>query len=743
VCHYVTELSHNRTENHVVAVSHNLRTTMEAATKITVTGSILAAALLQNFLVVGRTRPWLSVIYLLVLGGSILGSRLSPRGVLVALLGLIYLIHAVLFLVIGDAGLRHFLPLSLALLGLIVARPALGAWNLPPAWKPPLVFWALVLALSWPVVFLRELDFSPGLTLGLPVFSNGRGVLSEEAAGWVLHVVVIQGVGLLWIDWLWGRFRRREEFERLVIRPLAAGFLVATLVAFCQAFIDIRFLNPPHWIAARRASGALMDGNHFGILAACWGPALAVLLLGARSRHRVPLAVLAAAGLGLATVVSGSTSSLFIVVPCTILLLWLAWRARKTIRHELHPIWSAGALVIVLALAVALGASGTADSFERVRLYLDASEDSSVGSLVSASLRDRPSYARIALHTAAEYPFSGVGPGSFNTLSIDLARRYGVPAHRPFENALNWFLHQLAELGLLGSVGWLGWIVVFATLLVRQRAPDETRRRAAILKCLLITFGVASLFGVHAQSPEVLFTFWTFVFWLCLYLESPMPPDESVSSVGTADARVGQSVAVSAARAGHSDCPAGSGAGNGAGQTGLRSGGASGRSVAGAGRLPCHPLLWAGLLALALVYVAAQGYVSARELRVPNRAARDGWSYEYGFYGREEDPERGPFRWTGRRAVAVVPVSDATLALTVWALHPDIANRPVDVKVWAGDDLAVELRLGDSQPVKRAIPVPGPGTHLPVTVEVSRTWRPAEHGRQDTRRLGLAVSMAH
>jgi hypothetical protein len=60
---------------------------------------------------------------------------------------------------------------SLPLLGLIVSGRGAWRWHLPAQWRWPLVTWALVVAASWPFVFLREIDFYLGI-LPLPGVAN-------------------------------------------------------------------------------------------------------------------------------------------------------------------------------------------------------------------------------------------------------------------------------------------------------------------------------------------------------------------------------------------------------------------------------------------------------------------------------------------------------------------------------------------------------------------------------------------
>ena len=48
----------------------------------------------------------------------------------------------------------------LPLLALTLSDQGALRWSLPRAWRWPLVAWALVVAVSWPIVFMRETDFS-------------------------------------------------------------------------------------------------------------------------------------------------------------------------------------------------------------------------------------------------------------------------------------------------------------------------------------------------------------------------------------------------------------------------------------------------------------------------------------------------------------------------------------------------------------------------------------------------------
>ena len=128
------------------------------------------------------------------------------------------------------------------------------------------------------------------------------------------------------------------------------------------------------------------------------------------------------------------------------------------------------------------------------------------------SLWDRDAYGTASTRAIRDTPLFGVGVGAFTLLSMDYARA-GGGREVPFDNAQNWFRHQLAELGIVGCAGWLLWIVLFAGTLVRGRAEAGNAVPAASLKGALLGLTAASMLGVPSLSPAITLTFWTFAFW--------------------------------------------------------------------------------------------------------------------------------------------------------------------------------------------------------------------------------------
>jgi hypothetical protein len=207
------------------------------------------------------------------------------------------------------------------------------------------------------------------------------------------------------------------------------------------------------------------------------------------------------------------------------------------------------------------------------------------------------------------------------------------------DNAQNWYRHQLAELGVVGSIGWIVFVVSFAWWVVRPYRGALSG--AAIVRVILIVFALISLVGVPAQDPALAMTFWTMAAWYVHLVGTPGPVTP-----------------------------------------------ASGRA-------------W--IAALAVVCVAAVGTLAAargslRPPRLAQSATVDAYSdYVYGFWPPETDGD-GQFRWAGRRATIVVPVTGRQFTLSLATNLPDLAERPVHVQAWVDGRSIIDCDLSAESP---------------------------------------------
>ena len=660
-----------------------------------VIASTVAAAFVEAFL----ATQYSPQVFFLAAAGFVLmlisGARLRSL-MLPIVMAALYLMPAIFLATLGDESWGLDAIWFLPLLGLILSDRGAWQWSLPARWQWPLVTWATLVAIAWPIVFLREADFAPWI-LPLPRVSNTSiGVSPWDVGQNITYFAVGHNLGILFVDALCRWYgNERERFRREVLMPLSIATAIAAVVSVYQGFVDLSFLNRPFWTYMIRASGTLADPNKFGSIAAFWS--IGTVVLARRLPRPWPIVVsVMAIVLGIAAVwLSGSRTGLAALLVSLLIALieavreWRGGHARIDMRKV--AIAGAGAIVLGMALMLVLGKASTHTVIQRgTWTYIPLYGDKGIKESVNELLWERFGYGPAAIEMIKEHPVDGVGIGTYHALAHDFGtlRGYSIVP----DNAQNWFRHILAEFGLIGSIPMLWWCVVLAMLLLSR--PGGDRLSFGMLRGVLLGFGVASTFGMPTQSAAITITFWVFVFWLLLEAaaknELPAPHDK--------------------------------------------------------------PMHWSkGLVAAAAALIVLQAGMTTvhafGDLRPYNRAERWNWYYRYGFYTNDQDgtdlepdPGGNPIgrRWTMKKSLAVIPVKGKVLKFVAWNDHPDSDLRPVHTRVWADSKLVYEGDL-KREPLFLDIPATPGKTHMRIETSIDRTWRPSDSGRRDSRDLGLSI----
>ena len=670
-------------------------TNVERASKLFVLGSTIAAVTLHATL---AAREWNELP--VVLGVGALLTAVAARRWTGALQGGLVGFGFVAAGAFSLAGWRfgwHSLVVWLAcvLVGML-ARSDLR-WRIPPPWRFALIGWALVLAVSWPLAVLRELDFSLALLDDYGWLNPGVPMPPPTVALWIVHVVVVQLVGILWFDWLCGAYtsERRQRFERQILLPMGGAVLVACLVGVYQGLVDVHWLSGGPWPELGRATGTLGDANVFGMVAALWAPMFlaggvaVVPRLGTRTAMWLGgIGLLIACG---AVWMSGSrTAFLALAVGVTLIV---APACRRLASRETRPlpfVLGAVGFLVLAAFAALIFVSSTGPG-ERIREMLPPPSVEGAQGL-ARTLWDRGWYGPAAHLMIRDHPFVGVGVGAFHPLVGQYARLAGSDV--PFDNAQNWYRHQLAELGLVGSVPWILWVIFFAGFLLRTHGDGEQRFPAAVAKGVLVALGVASLLGVPAQGPAVALTFWTFAFW---YIQLVGGPRLHAVTMGPA---------------------------------------ASGWPA------------WTVVLLMVAVYAAGTFQAARGDLRVPYRSTRWEWPYAYGIENAGEVGIADDHRWTGKRSVFTLAYPRGRgrgrlrVKLSAWLEYPDAPSRHVKAKIWTyGREPVLDATGWDGSRITRYLDT-ADDEHLAVVVEtwVERTWRSPESKLTEIENRGMTLA---
>lgn len=616
---------------------------------------------------------------------ALLGSRLNPGFATASVLLTCYLAPTAITLAFGPPYIAAYFTVWLAgMLGLIAGTSDVTRWRLGPALRMALASWALMVAVAWPIVALREFDFSPVAIWSWKVSNTGIGVPPKFAALGVANAAAIQLVSLLCIDWIVGRYgdRRDQSYPREVILWLGVGCLVSIAVAIYQAAVDINFLNSGAFSSVGRASGTLRDANPYGILAAIWGPAAVALLMALGDAIWFPaVLVLVISWCGLW--VSGSRNALAVSVIGLGVVVWHLWPTLSR-RSRVWLVVGCGAMsTATVGFAMLVRGTVTSPVTRFIQTFPVATLTAGGITPLVTRVWDQYHYGATAWRMIHDFPWFGVGEGAFSLIVVDYGRAAGY--RLTVDNAQNWFRHQFAELGVVGSLGWIAWTLMFAYLIVTGRSHNRSKSSmTGIVRFLPIMFTLVSLAGMPTMSAPAAITFCVFAAWYLLLIDSS-PLDRMLRSA----------LSVSS--------------------------------------------LWIVVWAVVAVFAAGTAYSASHGLRVAARAAEFDWPYSYGFYGPEMGPV-GEFRWTGKQGVIVLQAPKPWMKLTVSVNHPDLAREPVDVKVWRDSEEVLRATLKTTNPVTEYIRVPAGDKRIVLETQANRVLRPADFGLQDPRELGVMVA---
>jgi len=642
---------------------------MARLTKTLVVVSLLVAELIQaRYASIGW--PALQWLALAAFGATWLLARWKMAAGTAIPLGIAYVAPAIFVLFVH---FFHYTYLSIwmaALAGVPLADRRVWSWSVAARFRWPLALWGLTLAVAWPIVMLREFDFTLELLGVERLMNTGAGEHPVFLMSWVLSMAVAQLLGILWFDWMVGRYGELpfEHFRREVLVPLAVSVAVTALLGVYQISVDLNYLSGGPWARFKRAAGGMLDANPFGMICAMWAPVSIALVVDGRRRWTLAVGTLLMVLCWAATWASGSRTALAVAALGTLVLLWQSGSLLIGSRARIGRTGAvAGAIAAAGFVAVAIAASTwEGGPLRKILPMLPAPTPEAVRALV-VDLWDRSIYGPAAVEMIGHYPLAGVGVGSYHFLVGDYMQLM-INTRYYADNAQNWYRHQLAEFGLLGSVGWIAWALVFAVALAAPLRSTERRFEAGLVRGALVAFALLSLVGMPAQSPAVVLTFWVFAFWY-LRARGPLSPPAADRPVHAA-----------------------------------------------AGWL----LTWA----FVACYAGAALVYARGPLRVANRAVTLRYEFDYQ-YGLSRAPDDPTLVWTGKHAVIVPLAPEKWLKLTVWADHPDANDVPVNAEVWVnGASVMRYPSMPRGVKSTKYVLVPGGNKRFVLEAQVDRTYRP-------------------
>ena len=204
------------------------------ATKLAVIASNLVALWLLARLV-SRGFPPILIPTLVAFFVSLVSAAALGDIVVSLILPLVYFVPALSVAWFNNFSFSYYAIWLAALCGAMLPKSLGSTWAYPARFTLPLVLWALALAMSWPIVMMRELDFVPALFHRGSLWNSRLMVSPPIVSVWILSVASISITGLLLLDWLFLACPAQRKFERRIIRPVFAAAVLGAFVALYQS----------------------------------------------------------------------------------------------------------------------------------------------------------------------------------------------------------------------------------------------------------------------------------------------------------------------------------------------------------------------------------------------------------------------------------------------------------------------------------------------------------------------------
>jgi hypothetical protein len=180
---------------------------------------------------------------------ALAGVRLRPVLAWTLLLTPAYLTPVLFYATRGSYVAAYHSVWMAGLFGAILASSHPWRWHLPAPWRLPLVFWALVNAISWPIIALREMNFTWASIDQYTLANSGLGGPPPVVIVGMLVSVISQVLGLLWFDAMFASFGKEDlaRFRRAIVLPLLVSLGLGSALAIYQLTFDFNFLSAHQW----------------------------------------------------------------------------------------------------------------------------------------------------------------------------------------------------------------------------------------------------------------------------------------------------------------------------------------------------------------------------------------------------------------------------------------------------------------------------------------------------------------
>ena len=558
----------------------------------------------------------------------------------------------------------------------------------------PLGLFSLVLLVSLVITFLRYANFFPFISDRVYELTvNARGVRAGGAlmSNLFSFLSYVTGFGLFLV--IINQVKSREFIKKILV-ALSFSALIYLSFALVQRFHSLSLGNLPLWVSLGQLNSTFKDPNSFAAILTAFIPVLLGMAFFFQAKLRffsVGLIILSL----LVFPLTGSRSG-FLALGISLLsfLILFLISSEMKLRKKV-TVASSFLLILILLSGVVVFSFKDSILSKRLGWSLDVlSAETSWNQL----FKGRFELWKAAMLMIKQYPLSGVGVGAYVIELPNYLKLLGL-GFRFIDSAENYFVQVAAELGFIGLIiaFWLFYEVI-KQIKRSWKAGDDNltpKNRFILIGVISGITGIFTnfLFHTYIGSYEVQYFFWLLI---------------GLVFVGSKDGT--QEV----------------------GKTETH-------------KKPGLAFKIAGIVSI-VVFGASLLWNSAHSLSINSRTERFGWRQDFGFYQEEKDDRGRFFRWAKKSCGITIEKTGTELVIPIIASHPDIENKPVEVKIYSADKYFRKQKLLRKITLNRRgwidVELSTSGLSagkFQLIFETSRAWLPLKLGVPDPRRLAIGL----
>jgi O-antigen ligase len=559
-----------------------------------------------------------------------------------------------------------------------------------PIFKPILLL-SIVIIVSGTITFFRHANFYPfasdrihdlivnsnGVTAGGAIFSTFLNLLNY-ITGFLFFLIIFNSV-------------RSKKFFRSILIILAVSFLISLAFSFIQIYQSSSLGNTPFWVGQGRINGTFKDPNSFGAFLSSFVPVLLGLFFFFEKKiYKGFFLVLILFALFVFPFIGSRSGLVGLVISVIVFVLLLMTGSNINLKRKL-ALLSIFCLILGILSFYFFFFGQHSKLYKRIGWSLDMlSERDSIHQFFTRKL----DFWNVASHMIKDYPFTGVGVGSFIVELPNYSKLMDI-SYRFTDSAENYFFQQGAELGLigLGLSAWLFVLVFLYIFRVVKKVSKAGRDKYVLYGLAAATLALFINYIVHSYigSFEIKYFFWLLV---ALILSYPTGTQDDTRI----ELKSGRSQKILAA---------------------------------------CLIVFFAGI----------HLWNSTHTLSIGKRHEKVGWEQSFGLYKLEKDDQGVFFHWTKKTAGFCEKILGSTMIVPIRASHPDLDRMPAKVKVYSANryfrkqTLLKEIELKDSSWTTFELPVSEHyENNMYIVLETDRIWQPLKSlGVPDPRWLAVGL----